>query len=169
MKVLGFFFFFAGSVSAGVVYCKQKKQRLQTLQNLIYALDHMEGQLQTNDLPLKELCTQIARISGGTVRLFYVSLTRKLSQLGELSFAELWGQALVEELPVLDGMTRDTLLQLGNSLGRYELQQQLRALQACRSSLAARLEEAKKEYPNQAKLGMGLSTSVGILFWIILA
>ena len=169
MKALGLFFLFAGSVSAGVVYCKQKKQKLLILRELIFSLDHMEGQLRTNDLPLKELCTQMVHMSGRAVCPFYASLTRKLSQLGEVSFAELWGQALTEELPGLDGVMRDTLLQLGNSLGRYELQQQLRALQACRSSLYAQLEESKKEYPNQAKLGMGLSASVGILVWIILA
>ena len=169
MKALGLFFLFAGSVSAGLVYCRQKKQKLLTLRELIYTLEHMEGQLRTNDLPLKELCAQMVHMSGRAVRPFYASLTRKLSQLGEISFAELWGQALAEELPGLDGVMRDPLLQLGNSLGRYELQQQLRALQACRSSLCAQLEEAKKAYPNQAKLGMGLSASVGILVWIILA
>ena len=167
MKILGLVFLFTACVSLGFLYCENKKRRLRTLRELVNVLERMEGELGTNNLPLPDLCVLLACNSRGAVKSFFESVTEKLSRLGELSFAEMWGQAVMENLTEVSEMDRDALRQLGSSLGRYQLTQQLNALDSCRRMLYRSLEEAERMLPNQQKLGLGLAVSAGILFWIV--
>ena len=117
--------------------------------------------------PLPELCRLLAHSSRGDVKRFFENLCGMLSELGELSFADLWREAAAENLTGISEMDGAALQQLGNSLGRYRILQQLNALSSCRRALCRSLEEAQQKLPSQLKLGLGLAVSVGILFWIV--
>ena len=138
------------------------------LRELIRSLEIMECELGTNNIPLPALMCLLAQTSGMPVRAFYETMSAQLTRLGEISFADLWGQAVRKDLPDIGDRDRQALGQLGQHLGRYELPQQLRALRNCVNSLSASLREACARYPDQQKLGMGLAVSAGILFWIVL-
>ena len=121
-----------------------------------------------NNMPLPELCRKQARVGHPAVKAFFEEIYDSLSFLGDRSFTELWGQA-ADHLKEISSADREALKHLGGSLGRYELQHQLGALRTCRNALSFSLEELKQNYPNQKKLGIGLSISAGLMFWIIWA
>ena len=167
MHTLGLILVFLACVAMGSCYCRYRKKRLHALRELVLALELMEGELKTNAQPLPELFLLLSRRTGDPASAFFEVLMNQLPAIGERSFPELWGQAAAETLTPLGREDMETLLQLGQVLGRYELSQQLNAVHICENTLRKSLNMAREAYPGEHRLGMGLGLSAGILFLIM--
>lgn len=112
----------------------------QCLRQLIAALDFMQCELQYRLTPLPELCRLTANQSRGSIRSLFASLATELEDQISPDAGICMRGALskVRELPKLTCRAAEDL---GSSLGRFDLEGQLRGLEAVRQSCRRNLEE----------------------------
>ena len=163
MNVLGLALTILGIVGIALHDCSCRRQRIQTLQELNTALELMEGELGTNNLPMPALCHFLSMQTAGAAARFFSQLAEGLGRLGELSFAELWQEAAEASFQNLGRSELETVVRLG----RYELHRQLGAIATCRTALETNLHAARRACPGEQKLTIGLSISAVLLLVIL--
>lgn len=152
---------FGFALAAG--HLRDEKALRQTLS----ALDFMGCELQYRLTPLPELCRQTGRELGGMVGQVFTTLASELdSQVS--ADVESCVNAALAGVPQLPGKTRDALRQLGQTLGRFDLEGQLKGLEAvraaCREKLRALTENKEPRLRSYQTLGLCAGAALAILF-----
>lgn len=153
--------------AAGLLTCEQR-QKLNALRDLSAALERLQAELSLRATGLPEISATFAKECRGAAARFFRALCEEMADLGERPFSAIWEGAARSALPELRGEELDVFCRLGETLGRYELQSQLAAIELCRSSLerdAALLADA---LPERRRLAFGLLGAAGALLCIIL-
>ena len=109
---------------------------------LISALEFMESELQYRLTPLPELCDCVGSVIRGQVGDVFMKVSQQL-QLQTASDVASCMAATVADSP-LDGAVRKHLLTLGETLGRFDLDGQLRGIESVKLECQRTLEELTK-------------------------
>lgn len=139
----------------------------QLLRQLIRTLQYMEWELQYRLTPLPELCRQAGKEAGGVLRDILLSLARELDwQVSPDAYSCMI--AALKQSRDLPKNTRKLLLQLGRSLGRFDLNGQLQGLEAvrkaCEGELAAMSKNREVRLRSYQTLGLCAGAALAILF-----
>ncbi len=152
-----------GGFGTGMVISHRRKEA--ALKQLLTALDYMECQLQYHLTPLPELCRQAAlRVSGG-VGTVLTALARELDRQISPDVKSCMEAAVCSspELPVV-GHFRE----LGNTLGIFDLQGQLKGLEgvcrSCRQELERLGQNREVRLRSYQTLGLCAGAALAILF-----
>ena len=168
MRLLGAALVLLSALSAAHCYSAGTARRVAALREMDAALAHMRAELSMRLSTLPELAALLAESEHGTAQQFFSALESALAHLGEESFPALWRKCVNEQLNALRASERDEMLRLGESLGRYELGEQLSALDLCRAQLNTSAEHAASALPDQKRLAYGLSAAAGGMLCILL-
>lgn len=146
--------------------CGHRRQE-QLLRQLVRTLQYMEWELQYRLTPLPELCRQAGKETGGVLRDILLSLARELDwQVSPDAYSCM--AAALKQSRDLPKNTRRLLLQLGRSLGRFDLQGQLQGLEAvqkaCEGELAAMGKNREVRLRSYQTLGLCAGAALAILF-----
>ena len=158
----------AACVSMGAVACAERRRRLSALDELTAALRRMRAELASHARPTAELCRMLGESAAGETGAFFTLLLHSLGELGERPFYALWREAAGKALRSLREEERESFARLGESLGRYELEEQLGAIESCLAFFDSAREKARAELPAQRKLTLGLALSAGAMLTILL-
>lgn len=143
------------------------KREEASLRQLISALDFMECELQYRLTPLPDLCRQAGEQSGGIVGGVFIKLAEELEcQIApEVSGCMRTALSKCEAIPQA---TRSALIQLGKSLGRFDLNGQIKGLDAVRADCRRTLEKLSENRENTLRsyqtLGLCAGAALAILF-----
>lgn len=168
MRLMGAALIAGASLVLGLTYIREQKRRLYTLCSLLELLKSFRGELATHMTPIPELTAALAQRAHGAAAALMFSLNTRLDHLGEKGFSELWAESVKEKLDMLAADERDVVLNLGRSLGRYELEQQLMELDHCIEYLNGRISLYRSALPEKRRLGLGLACGAGALLVIVL-
>lgn len=166
-KLLGAVFIIAGCGGFGSSLVITHKKSETVLRQLIAALDYMECELQYRLTPLPELCRQTAAESSGRIREVFISLSEELENQVSPEVKSCMNAALcqVRELP---DRAKKELLELGQTLGRFDLPGQLKGLEAIRRNCRSELDELSKNREVRLRsyqtLGLCAGAALAILF-----
>lgn len=139
----------------------------RSLRRLIAILDYISCELQYKLSPLPDLCRQAGREATGSLRKVFLHFADELdSQI----FPEVKScmHAAIAQCPNLPELTKQCLIQLGSSMGRFDLSGQIQSLEAvritCRNHLS-RLEAGKDvRLRSYQTLGLCAGAALVILF-----
>ena len=143
------------------------KREENALRQLIGALDFMECELQYRLTPLPELCHQAAAQSTGILRGILEQFSQELesSMSPDVMTCMATAMAAAEGIP---GKTQQCLLMLGNSLGRFDLDGQIKGLEAVRAECRRHLEGLSHNRDARLRsyqtLGICAGAALAILF-----
>lgn len=168
MRWLGAILIVLAGLCSGAIYSGEKKQRLRGLEDICTALELMSGELQTRLSSLPELCNELKDRSEGAVQIFFNNLSKSFNRLGETEFSSLWDENARENLKILNDEELRQVSSLGKVLGRCEVERQLEALTSVISYMRTSLENARKTYPQEKKLGLGVGTAAALLLALVL-
>ena len=138
-KWIGAVLIVVGCGGFGFCLCAEHRKQESGLRELIAILDYMACELQYHMTPLPELCHTVARESGGILGQLFFALSVQLEQSTNTDVASAMESALAKA-GYLPDKTRDNLLLLGRSMGRFDLTGQLSSLEAVRGSCRKDLE-----------------------------
>ena len=126
--------------SFGVIIAANHKNEVNTLKKLISALDYMECELQFRMYALPDLCRQTAGETEGILRRVFAMLANELEDQISPDVRHCMQSVLakVKDVPV---HTLVCLHLLGDSLGRFDLQGQLKGLEAVRQECRLKLNK----------------------------
>lgn len=151
----------------GFLLAARQLREERTLSSLLNALDYMGCELQYRLTPLPELCRQTGDAVRGRVGQVFHTLSRELENQVSGDVESCMNAALdtVGDLP---GHTLSGLSLLGQTLGRFDLEGQLRGIEAVRSHCRQRLKELRENREPRLRsyqtLGLCAGAALAILF-----
>lgn len=127
-KWFGAIMIIAGCGGFGAVLVSHYKMTEQGLRQLLRVIEYMNSDLQYRLTPLPELCCQAANLGSGALKDIFYNLSRELEWRTEPDAAGCMRVAL-DRSKAISKTLRKLLLDLGKSLGRFDLSGQLQGLQ----------------------------------------
>lgn len=139
-KILGAVLIFAACAGCGFVIAHHHKKEISTLKKLIAALDYLECELQYRMSALPDLCRLTAAETDGVLRQVFLKLSNELEDQISPDVRRCMQSALTKTKDI-PSASLECLRLLGDCLGRFDLQGQLKGLQAVRQECRARLRK----------------------------
>lgn len=166
-KWIGVIFVIVGCGGFGFSIGATQVMEEKTLRQLICALDYMECELQFRLTPLPDLCRQAGVNARGCIRDVFLKLSIELeTQLSP--DVDCCMRRVLEKIQNLPKHTQEALLELGQSLGRFDLQGQLKGLEIVRAACRRRLEQLTTNKEPRIRsyqtLGLCAGAAIAILF-----
>jgi stage III sporulation protein AB len=129
IKIIGAILILIACASFGLIIAYHHRKEVSTLKKLITALDYMECELQYRMCALPDLCRQTAAEFDGVLRSVFLQLSNELEDQISPDVRRCM-QSVLAKMKDIPSVTLECLQTLGDSLGRYDLQGQLSALEA---------------------------------------
>ncbi len=166
LKVLGMIFVLAGCGGFGFRLAYSHIREERSLRTLIRILDYMECELQYHMTPLPDLCKQAAAECDGMLqRAFYLLATGMEDRISpNVEQCMTLALSSVKDMPRLTSSAMDLL---GKSLGRFDMDGQLKGLesvrQECRRNLNELMQNRDVRLRNYQTLGLCAGAALAIL------
>lgn len=166
-KLIGALCILFGCGGFGFQIAAAQLREENTLRQLIRVLDFMECELQYRLTPLPELCRQAAKECTGSLSSLFTMISRELEEQISPNVATCMAAAIskTEKLPQ---STVNALELLGNSMGRFDLNGQLKGLDTvrgeCRRHLEALATNKDVRMRSYKTLGLCAGAALVILF-----
>ena len=149
------------SIAAG----KRREEKLHL--QLLDVLQFMENELQYRLTALPELCRMAAETTRGDLSNVFSNLYREL-QSRKLPDAGSCMYAAIRQSGEIPSRIRRLLIQLGNSLGQFDLPGQLTGLRAVDKRCRDSLEHIRKDRDQQLRCYQTLGVCAGAALAVIL-
>lgn len=166
LKGIGAAFVIFSCGGFGFYLAAQRKNEEWLLRQLLAALDYMECELQYRLTPLPDLCRQAAFQTGGALRKVLIRLAEELESQISPDVKGCMAAALAGS-PPLPGKVRENLERLGNMLGRFDLEGQLKGLESlrqhCREDWKRSAMDRDVHLRNYQTLGLCAGAALAIL------
>ncbi len=166
-KWIGSVLIIASCLGFGMMIAAFHKKEVATLKKLIYALDFMACELQYRMPALPELCRKTAdQCSGGLYKIF-LNLSYELED--QISpDVKCCMDFVLSKATDIPKETQYCLTILGDSLGRFDLQGQLKALDSVRLECQNKLQKLQKDSDVRLRSYRTLGLCGGIALIILL-
>lgn len=140
MKCLGACLIILGCGGFGIKIAASYRKEFITLKKLIAALDYMECELQYRMSALPDLCRQTAAECDGILKQIFAAMAIELED--QISpDAQRCMKSVLARTKDVPAQTAECLLQLGNYIGRFDLQGQLKGLESARQECRVKLNK----------------------------
>jgi stage III sporulation protein AB len=167
IKLIGAALIVAGCGGVGFSMAAAHRREENGLRQLIGALDYMGCELQYHLTPLPELCRGAAEQAGGCIRSVLLGLAAELENQIAPDAASCMNAA-ISKASKLPHQVRKNLTLLGGSLGRFELDGQLKGLEAARQQCRRDFDELSRDRDVRLRsyqtLGLCAGAALAILF-----
>ena len=165
IRILGAFLVFAGCGGFGFSMAAGARTEEQTLKQLLRAIRFLHAELSYRMPPLGTLCRSTGAIVTGPVQKVFLALAEELERAESPSVRACMEAAL--EKHRLSAAVRETLLELGETLGRFDLPGQLRGLDAAEAETGKLLNSMQSGKETRLRsyqtLGLCAGASIAIL------
>lgn len=167
LKCIGAIFVILGCGSIGFRIAANHRFEERNLRQLIGILDYMECELQYRFTPLPELCRQASKEFSGLLGNVFQELSVEMDAQNSTDLEICMSSALekVERIPVL---TKEELLLLGKTIGRFDMEGQLKGLEAVRQECRRQVESLSQNRDSRLRsyqtLGLCAGAALAILF-----
>lgn len=168
LKLLGALCVMAGALWCGTGAIGGLRRRAQALGELHGSLVWLEEEMTFRMAPLPQLLEQLGKDRQGEVSQFFQETARSLQRDPEGGLYPSWRQAMVRYLPLLRQEERQVLLEVGQTLGRYDVQTQRQALSRGARRMAVFRDEARGEVKRLGKVYAALSLAGGAAVILVL-
>lgn len=167
LKLIGATLVIIGCGGVGFRIAANHHYEEQNLRQLIGILDYMECELQYRLTPLPELCRQASGECSGLVGEVFGRLSAEMDAQISPNVERCMSVA-VEKTAKLSPLTREELLLLGKSVGRFDMEGQLKGLEAVRQDCRRLLESLSYNRDSRLRsyqtLGLCAGAALAILF-----
>ena len=166
MKIFGVILIVVGCGSVGFQIAANYKREEKTLQQLLRILEHMECELQYRLTPLPELCRQVGKMFKQMPGRVFTDLAAEMeSQISpDVSCCM---AAVLHKSRDIPPITKGVLTDLGTSIGKYDLNGQLKGLNsasaACKRNLEALGNDRDSRLRSYQTLGLCAGAALAIL------
>jgi len=168
LKIIGAVLVVVSCGGFGFSIAANHRRSERSLRQLIAALDYMECELQYNLTPLPELCRQTSKEADGIIKTVFLSLAVELESQVSPDVGKCMESSL-KSCRDIPRTTEECLQMLGQTLGRFDLQGQLRGLETVRVWCRQRLGEmeANRDVRLRSYQTLGLCAGAALAILLI--
>lgn len=168
LKLLGGLLIMAGALWCGVSAVERLRRRVRALEDLRASLAWLSEELTFRLTPLPGLLERLGRDRHGPVGLFYQEVLAGLAQDPEGGLRQSWRRAMVLQLDFLKEEERQVLVEVGQTLGRYDARAQAQFLEQATGRLDAIHTQAREEARRLGRVYTTLSLAAGAALVLVL-
>ena len=130
-KILGAVLILTGCGGFGMIICLTYKREEDMLRQMIHTMDYIQCELQFRLMPLPELCNQASMGSSGKISQFWNGLSEAmlLQKAPDVPYCV---KSVMESAGPFPSRVEKVLEILSHSLGQFDSQGQLQALETAR-------------------------------------
>ena len=166
LRLFGGVLVMLGIGALGFAKIAQMNKEVKILRGLVGALEEMEGEITFQLTPMPVVFWGLSQRMEEPLKSFFRRLSEGMEYLEEQALSTLWREEVATLS--LNQKARGILSELGEVLGRYDGEQQSRAIARTRESLSAILQHQEGEWAEKRKLYATLALTVGALVVILL-
>jgi stage III sporulation protein AB len=167
-KFLGALLVTAASMMSGWAARQGLRQRLSQLRQLRLALELMQGELELHMPAVAQLFETVGnRLEGGLGAFFLGTAVQMTAVTGRPPKTAMKLQ-LEEQNLNLGDEEKAMLLELGGTLGRYDLEGQARTLELYKRRLDERIEAESQTFRQRSKAWMTASVCTGLMLVVLM-
>lgn len=166
-KWIGAVLILAGCSGCGFAIALGKRREEQLHEQLLLVLQSIEAELQYRLTPLPELCRMAAGETKGLLQTVFLNLFRELSWQ-KMPDAGSCMYAAIHRSGEMPKSIRRLLVQLGHTLGRFDLPGQLQGIQAVRRRCEDSLRTLRMNRDERLRSYRTLGICAGAALTIIL-
>ena len=166
-KWIGAILIMASCSGCGFAIAAGKRREEQLLYQLMEILQFLEADLQYRLTPLPELCRMAAGETKGLLRTVFLNLYREL-KWQKLPDAGSCMYAAIHRSGEIPPQVRRLLVQLGHTLGKFDLPGQLQGIQSVRKRCEDTLVTIRKNRDERLRSYQTLGICAGAALAIIL-
>ena len=167
LKLIGAAFVVVGCGGIGFRIAANHRFEEKNLRQLIGILDYMECELQYRMTPLPELSRQASKEFPGLLGSIFLALSLEMDAQNSTDL-ETCMRAVLEKTGKVPPLTRAELLLLGRTIGRFDMEGQLKGLEAvrqeCRRQVEALSYNRETRLRSYQTLGLCAGAALAILF-----
>ena len=167
LKLIGAVFVIAGCGGIGFRIAANHRQEEKCLRQLIGVLDFMECELQYRLTTLPALCRLSAKNASGAVGKVFLELSLEMESQVSPDMESCMEASLCKVKP-LPPITREAMILLGKSIGRFDIEGQIKGFehvrQDCRRNLQALSVNRESRLRSYQTLGLCAGAALAILF-----
>ena len=167
LKIFGAIMVLISCGGVGFKMASNYRKDEKALEQLVNILNFMHCQLQYQLTPLPSLCRQVAADFRNIPGNLFAALASEMESQASPNIGQCMMSVLRKSKAVPE-KTREQLIRLGNSLGRFDLDGQLKGLEATRNDCARVLEEMRSNRDVRLRsyqtLGLCAGAALAILF-----
>lgn len=169
LKTIGAILVIGAAAAVGLSVRGRLSKRVRILQDIVTALDLIHSEIACMCTPLDELLDKLCSAVQTPLRLFFCDCCDGHAKRPDLPVAMIWSRAVrdAEYLELLP-QEEQALLDVGNAIGRYEAEEELRVLSHARRTMEGYLKTAEEMRTRLGKLYGSLSLMSGIAVVIML-
>lgn len=167
LKLFGAILVIAGCGGFGILIAVTHKKEVNALDALLQTLDFLMNELRYRLSPLPELCSMAANITNGTLHEFFLRLEKEMNK--HISHnASACVTAVLDKMDCIPSTAKDLLQRMGDSLGQFDVEGQLNALEALRLQAAEIKENQSKNLNERLRSYQTLGLCAGAALAILL-
>ena len=167
LKWIGGLFIIASCGSVGFRIAANQRKEEKTVTELIASLDYMMCELQYRLTPLPDLCRNTSQYTSGILKNFYLSLSQELEDQVSPN-VECCMRVVVSKFKNLPNSIAQVFLQLGKTMGRFDINGQIKGLDAARHESTIILKKLQLNKAERLRsyqtLGICAGAALAILF-----
>lgn len=167
-KWIGAVLIVAGCGTTGFLAALNHRKEEKQLNQLAEILGFMENELQYRLTPLPDLCRLAAREATGVLREVFLNMSRELDWQISPDACSCMTAALKKSTNISPSVRR-LLLSLGHTLGRFDLDGQLRGIQSVKINCETAQRKLGKDRENRLRGYQTLGLCAGAAMAILLA
>lgn len=166
IKILGAILILAACAGFGFMIAYHHRREISIMKKLICALDYLDCELQYRMYALPDLCRQTAAETDGLISHIFLRLANELEDQVSPDVRRCMHSVLAKtkDIPLATG---ECLQLLGDLLGRFDLQGQVKGLQnvrqACRVKLNKLMSNSEVRVRSYQTLGLCAGAAIVIL------
>ena len=168
LKLLGAALIMAGAGWCGLGAVGRLRRRVRTLEALRSALVWLEEELTFRLSPLPELLERLGRERPDPVGPFFQDVLTGLRRDPEEGLRQSWRQAMVRRLDILTEEERQILIEVGQTLGRFDAKAQGQALRQAARRLDGIRAHAQEDLKRLGRVYIALSLAAGAAVVLVL-
>lgn len=167
LKIIGAVLIVVGCGSIGFRIAVNQRREEKMLRQLIWILDYMECELQYRLTPLPALCRQVAKTFPGLLGKAFWELALEME--AQIS-PDMDGcmDAVLKKMPNIPSVTRQGMTLLGRTVGRFDMDGQLRGIDAVRQECRRNMDKLNNNLDQRLRsyqtLGLCAGAALAILF-----
>jgi stage III sporulation protein AB len=167
IKIIGAVMIVAGCSSVGFLIATAHKREVKTAQQLILALEYFSSELRCRLTPLPELCRETANVSTGIVKVVFHQFANELEQQ-ICPNTEICMGSVLDKNPGIPSVAKQGFLLLGRSVGRFDVEGQLKDVDSVCAELRKNLQifttNQEVKLRSYQTLGLCAGAAIAILF-----
>lgn len=169
IRMIGMVLIAGASASAGFGAALRVRQTVMQMRQLSNALEVMRCELQYAMTPLPQLCDVVAGTARGTIRTLFVNLKKSLTNEGACDTSQAMRQAIGQTRAL--ALPEDilfSLLELGQTMGKFDLNGQISILEMTQKRIQTCLERYERDQNQRCRSYQALGLCAGAALIILM-